>query len=332
VIHRLKRGLFGAVSVVSLVVSLVVSDAHADPLHVFLAATPAAYDAAMRSILTELEQYGYVVSWATDASSPCRTGAPAPTTPAGAWISIALDERSNQTLATICFWGSGASPELTSIAAPIPDHRQLALATLEALHGLSAPPLRPARSVVSLASAPLPVPDAAHAAALVQTSLAFDVFGGRPVIGVGVALDASLSRALSLELDSFVPVRASVEHGEHRELSLNVAWLRFGPHLSWQLAPVRLGVSLQAGGALFWVKARTTPPLIGAVDVAAAGLVASGVWLEYPEASPLFLRVGGRVSRLLPSIELELGAGATRPFGELLIDCGLAFGAHWGGQ
>jgi hypothetical protein len=330
VIGPLKRGLFGAV----LVWSSSVTNARAAALHVFLAPPPAAGEAGMQSISAELEQYGYAVSWASDATSPCMAGARDRAKPPGVWISVGLDAGSHQTLATICFWGSGASPELVSIAAPIADHRQLALATLEALNGLSAAPIvrvrfpAPAASD-ALASAPSSVRDAASAAWLVQTSLAFDVFGGPPVIGAGVALDTPLDGALSLELDSFIPLRASVERGEQRELSLNVAWLRLGPRLSWQLAPVRLGASVDAGAALVWVKARTTPPLIGSVEVAPAGIVSSGVWLEYPDESPLFFRVGCRVSRLLPSIELELGTGTARPFGEFLIDSGIGFGLRW---
>lgn len=324
-----KSRRFGAVLASSLSTSTIaVSDAHAEPLRVFLAPPPAARDAAAQRIFTELEQYGYSVSWATDALSPCTGGPRAQARPPGAWISVDVDAGSNQTLATICFWRSGASPELASIAAPVADHRQLALATLEALNGLLAAPVVHVAIPAPLASAASPVRDAAPAALLVQTSVAFDVFGGPPVIGAGVALDASIDGALSVELDSFVPLRASVERGEQRELSLNVAWLRLGPRLSWQLAPVRLGVFLDAGAALLWAKARTTPPLIGTVDVAPAGIVSSGAWLEYPDESPLFFRVGGGVSRLLPSIELELGSD-TAPFGELLIDCGIGLGVRW---
>jgi hypothetical protein len=325
VIGPLKAGLLGA----ALASSTVVSDVHAESLHVFLAPPPAASEAAMQHIFAELEQYGYAVTWAGDTSSPCVAGARAQAPPPGAWISVDLDAGSNQTLTTICFWRGGASPELTTIAAPAADHRQLALATLEALNGLSAAPILHAPIPAPIAPVVLPVRRAAPAAGLVQTSLAFDVLGGPPVVGAGVALDVSLDGALSLELDSFVPVRASVERGEQRELSLNVAWLRLGPRLSWQLAPVWLGVSLEAGAALLWAKARTTPPLIGTVDVAPAGIVSGGAWLEYPDESPLFLRVGGRVSRLLPSIELELGAGTAVPFGEFLIDCGIGLGVRW---
>jgi len=330
VIGPLKPGLFGAV----LVSSISVSDARAESLQVFLAPPPAAHEAAMQRIAAELEQYGYTVSWTIDTASPCLAGARDRAKPPGAWISVELDAGSDQTLATICFWRAGASPELASIAAPAADHRQLALAALEALNGLSAAPIAPVRfpaplAAAALASAPVPVRDAAPAAWLVQASLAFDVFGGPPVIGAGVSLDTPLDGALSLELDSFVPLRASVERGEQRELSLNVAWLRFGPLLSWQLAPVRLGVFLDAGAALLWAKARTTPPLIGSVEVAPAGIVSSGVWLEYPDESPLFVRAGCRVSRLLPSIELELGTGTARPFGELLIDSGIGLGLRW---
>jgi len=321
----LKCGLFRAL----FAWSTAVSTARADPIHVFLAPPPAAADAAMQRIFAELEQYGYVVAWAADTLSPCMGRAPASATPSGAWISVDVDAASNHIVATVCSRMPGAAPEKASTSAPAADHRQLALATVEALNGLLAAPLPIMPVPAPLAPAPLPMREPAPAAWLVQASLAFDVFGGPPVIGAGVAFDVAIDSALSLELDSFVPVRASTEQGERRELSLNVAWLRFGPRLSWPLAPLRLGVSFDAGATLLWAKARATPPLIGTVDAAPAVIISSGAWLEYPGESPLFFRVGGRVSRLLPSIELELGAGTAQPFGEFLIDSGIGFGVRW---
>jgi hypothetical protein len=330
----LKTGLLGAL----LAWGIAMSEAHAQSLHVYLTPPPAGGDAATRRIFAELEQSGYVVAWATDGVSPCGAGARAEEArPPGAWISVELDAASHQAVARVCFWRAGASPELASTAAPAADHRQLALATVEALNGLLATPLpsapAPAPPVAAPVPPPVPVPvplpEPAPAAWLVHTSLAFDVFGGPPVIGAGVVFDVSLDSALSLELDSFVPLRASEVSGEQRELSLNVAWLRVGPRFSWQWAPVRLGVSLDAGAALLWAKARTTPPLVGTVDLAPAAIVSSGAWLEYPDESPLFFRIGGHVSRLLPSIELELGTGTALPFGEFLVDCGIGFGVRW---
>lgn len=320
-----RASRFGAL----LASSIVARDVQAQSLHVFLAPPPAAVDAAVQRISAELEQSGYDVVWATDSVSPCTAGARTQAPP-GAWISVEPDASSNQTLATICFWKPGASPERASIAAPVADHRQLALATLEALNGLLAAPI--AHTTIPALPSPAlsPARDATPAAALAHTSLAFDVFGGPPVIGAGVALDVSLDPALSLELDSFVPLRASEERGQERELSLNVAWMRVGPRLSWQVAPVRLGVSFDVGAALLWARARTTPPLIGTVDVTPAAIVSGGAWLEYPAESAMFFRFGGRVSRLLPSVELELGTGAALPFGELLIDCGIGVGVRWG--
>lgn len=324
-IRASKAGLLAGL----LASSIAASDARAEALRVLLAPPPPAAGAAMQRIHAELEQYGYDVAWAIDAVTPCMAEPSARSSAPGAWISVGLDASATRTLATICLSGPRASPEQTSIAAPLADPRQLALATLEALNGLLAPPIPPAPIAPPLAAPAPPAHRAAPTAALVQSSVAFDVLGGPPVIGAGVALDVSIEGALSLELDAFVPVRASVERGAQRELSLNVAWLRLGPRLSWRLAPFRLGVSLEAGAALLWAKARTTPPLIGTVDVAPAGIVSSGTWLEYPDASPLFFRVAGRVSRLLPSIDLELGTGTAVPFGEFLIDGGIGFGVRW---
>jgi len=95
------------------------------------------------------------------------------------------------------------------------------------------------------------------------------------------------------------------------------------------LEAVRLGVSLDAGAALLWAKAHTTPPLIGSVDVTQAAIISAGLWLDFPQTSLLYFRAGGHVSRLLPSIELELGGGAAQPFGEFLIDGGIGFGVRW---
>jgi hypothetical protein len=326
VIFRLKLALVGAI----LGSILGAGEAWAQALHVFLTRPPAAGDEAMRRISAELERDGYVTSWTRDAS-PCRNAAPpAPPKLPSAWVSIEVEAGSGRLVATICFLGSGPPPALASVAAHVADQRQLAIGTLEALNGfLAAPISAPARPVILRAVASVPPPDPAFAGGFVRAGIVFDVLGGLPMSGAGVAFNASLHRELSLELETFAPLMGSMERGEQRELSLHVAWARFGPRLSSALGPFGLGVSLQSGAALLWAKARTTPPLIGSVDLTPAAIVSAGTWLEYPSASTLYFHVGGHVSRLLPSIELELGGGATQPFGQFLIDGGIGLGVRW---
>jgi len=275
----------------------------------------------------ELQSEGYAVSWATDGASPCTNANNADVAPRGsAWIAVHVDAAAGTIVASLCFVALQGTFEATSIAAPADDPRRLALATVEALNGLRTRPPPRERPQVRTTEAIEPLPSALFA----EPSMVLEAFGGRPLIGAGFGFNAAIQGTLRLQLDGFVPLRSSEARGDQRELSLNAAWARFGPHLALRSAPLLVGASLQAGLAVIWASARTTPPLVGTTDITQAALFSAGAWLECPDASAVYFRASANASHLLPTVELELGNGAAQPFGKLLVDLGIGVGVRWG--
>jgi hypothetical protein len=288
-------------------------------------------------LLEELRSDGYEVRQVSTDASPCTIQPPAPAMPAPteseptAWITIELNQASGELVAAICYVAPRGAPERTVLRVPADDPRRFALATVEALNGLAARPRRLEETRAASA------PPAERAAALgagmsalaVNAALEVDAAGGRPLVGTLVGLDTDLGEGLSLSLEIFGSVQQTTARGRDRELSLGAAWARLGPRMSWVARPLRLGLSLQAGAALVWARAETTPPLIGTTEQTAAALLATGFSLECPADTLFYLRAAGGATRLVPSVELALGDGLSRSFGELLIEMNLGVGVRW---
>jgi hypothetical protein len=323
----------GAISVV-VAIELSTGSARATPARVYL------HDSGREQpsrVLEELRSDGYEVRSVASDASPCETEPAAPAMPAPiasrptAWIAIELDEASGELVATICYVAPRAAPERTVLRVPADDPRRFALATVEALNGLAARP-RPREEAEA---APAPPPERARArgarasALSVNAALEVDTAGGRPLVGTLVGLDTALGPGLSLSLEIFGSVQETTARGRDRELSLGAAWARLGPRMTWVASPLRLGLSLQAGAALVWASAETTPPLIGTAEQTAAALLATGFSLECPADTLVYLRAAGGATRLVPSVDLVLGDGSSRSFGELLIEMNIGVGVRW---
>jgi hypothetical protein len=333
-----KPAISWAAVAVALGLCFAAGDATAERARVTLQDSVAAHGQHATRLLAELQHDGYSVEWQpAGAGSPCSDDLPQSAAPrpadarAGAWIGLEAAAVPDQLLLTICHLGAGGAPEHVSLRVPADDPQRLALAAVEALNGLAAKP-RPKAALLS--TPPLPEPRRAGsgvgvAALFASAALVVDASAGRPMVGASAGLAAPLSEPLSLELSAFVPFRQTTAQGVDRELSLGAAWARIGPRLAWVAAPLRLGLSLQGGPALIWASAETTPPLIGTTERTTSAMLSAGVWLECPDASTVHLRAAGRASRLVPSVELELGDGSRRSFGELLVEMDIGIGVRW---
>ena len=233
----------------------------------------------------------------------------------------------------MCYAAPGGGVDVASLRAPAEDPRRLALAAVEALNGLRArAPAAGARAV-----APAPAPPAAmpsgerrSAALFASAVLVLQPAGGGPLVGSDVGVDVILGPHVALELSVFVPLRATEFRGVRRELSIEAAWARLGPRLAWALPPLRFGASAHVGPALIWASADTEDPsLLGTTEVARAAQVAGGLWLESPDDEVFYFRATAMASRLLPSIEVELGDGSVQRLGQVLLETGIGAGVRW---
>jgi hypothetical protein len=310
---------------------LALGTARAETLRVSVARSGAeTASSATERLMAELQHEGYELSWlAADEAAPCgrieHVAAPLP----AAFVRLEHEPGAKLEVAVICYVRRERTFEQISVSAAAGDDRRLALAVVEALNGLKAEP--------RVRSAPPPRDVQPRRAArnantaFIDAALAMDALGRLPIAGAGLGLSSALSEHLSLHLETFTSVHDGDREGLERELSLGVAWARFGPRLSWRAVPLKFGVSLEVGPALVWASARSkNPERIGTNARAGSAIVSSGLWLECPIASVLFLRAGAHASRLLPSIDLVLGDGSFLPFGELLLDVSLGFGVSWG--
>jgi hypothetical protein len=159
--------------------------------------------------------------------------------------------------------------------------------------------------------------------------LGMNADGGRPLVGVTAGLETAIGDSLAIEVETFLPVRQTTARAPDRELSLGAAWARLGARVGFAASPLRLGLSLQGGAAFIWASAETTPPLIGTTEYTASAMFSGGLSLECPDTSLIYLRAAARASRLLPTIELELGDGSSRSFGELLVEMQIGIGLRW---
>lgn len=323
--HLVRCWLLGLTAVFS----AALGSARAETLRVGVARSGA--ESATERLMAELQSEGYELSWlAADEAAPCGRAEHVAARLPAAFVRLEHEPGAKLAEAVICYVRREQAFEQTSVSVAAGDDRRLALAVVEALNGLKAEPRTGGPAPSPLAAPPVRTSRGADAA-FVDAALAMDAFGRLPLAGAGFGLNAALSEQLSLHLETFTSVHDGDRSGFERELSLGGAWARFGPRFSWRAARLRLGVSLAVGPALVWASARSkTPERIGTNARAGSALVSSGLWLECPIASVLFLRAGAHASRLLPSIELALGDGSFLPFGELLLDASLGFGVSWG--
>jgi hypothetical protein len=294
---------------------------------------------ATERLMAELQNEGYEPTWlAEDEAAPCGRAEHVAAQLPAAFVHLEHEAGAKLDVAVICYVRRQRAFEQTSVSATAGDDRRLALAVVEALNGLKAEP-RASPAPVPRDAQPSGAPNGAQPGrapsgantAFVGAALAMDATGRLPLAGAGLALSSALSERLSLQLETFTSVHDGDRGGFERELSMGAAWVRFGPRLSWRAAPLELGVSLEAGPALVWASARSkNPERIGTNARAGSALVSSGLWLQCPIASMLFLRAGAHASRLLPSIDLVLGDGSLLPFGEVLLDVSLGMGLSWG--
>jgi hypothetical protein len=324
--HLLSCWLLGMAAVFS----AALGNARAEMLRVSVARSGA--DSATERLMAELQSEGYELSWLTvDEASPCGRAEHVAARLPAAFVHLVREPGAKLVVAVICYVRRERAFEQTAISVAAGDDRRLALAVVEALNGLKAEPR------ARLLAMPLAVPprrtSRGAGAAFIDAALVMDASSGLSLAGAGFGLNAALSERLSLHLETFSSVHDADTNGVERELSLSGAWARFGPRLSWRVAPLRLGVSLEAGPAVVWASARSkTPARIGTTARAGSAIVSSGLSLECPIAAVLFLRAGAHASRLLPSIELALGDGSFLPFGELLLDVSLGVGVNWGAR
>lgn len=285
---------------------------------------------ATERLMAELQNEGYEPTWlAEDEAAPCGRAEHVAARLPAAFVHLEHEPGAKLNVAVICYVRRQRAFEQTSVSATAGDDRRLALAVVEALNGLKAEP-RASSAPTSNDAQPSRAPSGANAA-FVGAALAMDATGRMPLAGAGLGLSSALGEDLSLQLETFTSVHDGDRGGLERELSMGAAWVRFGPRLSWRAVPLKLGVSLEAGPALVWASARSkNPERIGTNARAGSAIVSSGLWLECPIASMLFLRAGAHASRLLPSIDLVLGDGSLLPFGEVLLDVSLGLGLSWG--
>lgn len=308
--------------------------ARAEPLRVALERPAANEVDATERLIAELKTEGYELSWIESERgvSPCadHTRASLTVPPAAAFIRFEQEGSAelSRLVAVICYARRERAFEQTSVSVEASDHNRLALAVVEALNGLKAEAQESASKPVN--SGPPPRPWPGRSAALVNTALAFDALGSTPLVGAGFGLETGVNDSLSLQLDTFIPVRDSDSQGFRRELSLGAGWARLGPRLSWVTGPLRFGVSLQVGASAVWVSARSsTPERVGTTAATTTALVSSGLSLECPSATRFYLRAAGHVSRLLPRIQLARGDGSFLRFGDALLDMSIGFGMRW---
>jgi len=326
---RAERGAAAALVFVAATAS-----ASAVPLRVQLQ-RPATENVETTSrLVAELESEGYELAWVEEhAPSPCASherGASPAETPL-AFVVVERAAEPEELVAFICYIDRAGAFEQASVRAPTSEPQRLALAVVEALNGLQAEPHARQERQEPIAPPTPPPPRPRPSNVFFDAALAVDAVDGLPVVGVDGGLETSVTEHLSLELETFVPLRESDTRGVDRELSLGAAWVRGGARLSWEHSPLRFGVLVQAGPALVWASARTqSAERVGTTASSPAAIVSSGLSLECPSASAFYFRAGGRVSRLLPSIQLALGDGSHRGFGQLLVDVNLGFGVRWG--
>lgn len=289
------------------------------------------YGTAATQLVAELRAEGYVVQWLTYvAVSPCSDARP--NSASGIWIELGPAAQQSDVTITICYRPVSRTADQTRVVAPLDPPRRLAIATVEALHGLRAGP-RPGptamrQEIIEMTPSISP-PEPLRAAFLLGLAFVTDPTGAGPVPGVELGLLSPLHRHFAVEVNAFIPAAAAKETGADRTLRLRTAWLRAGVRWTWALASIELFASVGAGAALVWAASEPTPPLLGTTRLAAAALVSAGVGLTYPHDSLFSVFVQAHGSRLFPKIDLRVDALSTRAFGNLLLDGAFGVAIGW---
>jgi hypothetical protein len=295
-----------------------------------------ALEALSARLVSELANAGYKVRVAPRTTpGPCV--APASSgVPQAERVHIALvfETSSRQTARAAICYVSATQTQQAVVTAPGAEVERFGVLVMEALNGLRAraprarppatTPPEPARQSNRQPSARAPENTLSVAPVLV-----FDATHREPLLGPGVATHLPIASKLTLSIDSFASVTPWRVTDDRVEVSTRLAWLRAGLRRHWAPDPFDLAVSFSVGPALTWATATTNPPTIGKADVA-VGLVAStGVAVEYPKNSTVFLVTELRASTLVPRVRLQLASGRSDPFGELLFEGLLGMGFRW---
>ena len=308
---------------------------------VLVAAGPSAMEArVVERLWAELRSAGYQV-YAADPQSDTSCAATAPVALSlqaygeAAWTQLSPRADDAELDVRICYRDAGGRLAETAIRVSSADVDRSALATVEALNGLRAQPSdacapcapAPAPPTASLGTAAKARP--ARSALAAGAGLVFDPQGIGPIVGATGSLKAGLSQRLGLTLDVFVPVRAQQLQRADRNLTIDIAWCRFGPTLSWPLWQLTVNASLAVGPALVWADASAVPPLVGSSERTAAAVFSAGGSLELPRDAAWFLRAYYEVGGVLPRIQVTTGERDSEHFGPLLFQLGAALGVSW---
>lgn len=303
--------------------------ARAAPLRVGLEPNEAEHGTVRARLLDELRSTGYEpVLLASERARPCAASTTSATASLPAFVTFARDADSGDLLAVVCYVRPSGSVERVLVRAPQAEPERLALAVVEALNGLAATTM--ASPAPTRAAAPRPPAVGGHAVSA-QAALLADAVSGITPVGGQLGIEAKVSRALGMALETFVPMSEGHARGVERELSLGAGFVRLAARVGWSRAPLRFGASAAAGAALVWTSAQSrSPERLGTTKTAAVALLTGGVWLECPSTSRLFLRAAASASRALPSVDVARGDGSYAPFGALLLDASLGIGVRWG--
>jgi hypothetical protein len=298
-----------------------------------------------RRLLSELESEGYAVEIRPGSElSPCEadgTEAVTVAREAHAWINLSVSPANDDTtVASICYLGSLPLLQRATASAPRADPGQLAVATAEALNGLRSklPPVvreaaaaPPAEIPLSAAALPNPSRSLLNSVAIGPAVL-FNAPDHPAVPAVVLHANLGWNDAAALAIDALLPTTGAELASPQVTATLRTAWLRLGPRLAWQSGDFKLAGALLAGPALSWATAVARTPRVGTAAVAAGAVLSLGAVVEYPAQSPVFARVSGSASALVPNLRLKLGDGYTAPRGGWPLDAAIALGVRFGGK
>ena len=142
--------------------------------------------------------------------------------------------------------------------------------------------------------------------------------------------DLGWNSMVGLEFDALVPTTGAELASPEVTATVRTAWLRVAPRLAWESGDLKLSGAVLAGPAISWATAVARAPRVGTAAVAAGAVLSLGAAVEYPARSPVFARVSGAASALVPNLRLRLGDGYNAPQGGWPVDAAIALGVRWG--
>lgn len=296
-----------------------------------------------RRLLSELESEGYAVEIRPGAeSSPCEANEAesiAVARDAHVWISLGISPASDDTtVASICYLGSLPLMQQATASAPRADPGQLAVATAEALNGLRSklPPVTAEAAAVTQPETPAPAavlplrPSSLRNSVAVGVAVMFNAPDHPAVPAIVLQNNLGWNSTVGLEIDALLPTTGAELASPQVTATVRTAWLRVGPRVGWQSGDFNLSGALLAGPALTWATAVARAPRLGTAAAAAGAVLSVGAAAEYPAHSPVFARLSGSASALVPNLRLKLGDGYSPPRGAWPVDAAIALGVRWG--